>query len=91
MRLVRLGQDLFDSGTFGGKVRRKLQLDGGGWMILLFFAVILAPLIARSKPNPSGGLAALVILKTLGEVFGVWAVRIRGLKSNPKPNKWEEG
>ncbi len=91
MRLVRLGQDLFDSGTFGGKVRRKLQLDGGGWMILLFFAVILAPLIARSRPNPSGGLAALVILKTLGEVFGVWAVRIRVLKPNPKPNKWEGG
>ena len=91
MRLVRLGQDLVDSGTFGGKVRRKLQLDGGGWMILLFFAVMLAPLIARSGPNPTGGLAALVILKTLGEVFGVWAVRIRGLKPNPKPNKWEGG
>ena len=91
MRLVRLGQDLLDSGAFGGKVRRKLQLDGGGWMILLFFAVILAPLIARSRPNPAGGLAALVILKTLGEVFGVWAVRIRGWKPNPKPNKWEGG
>lgn len=79
MRLVRLGQDLFDSGSFGGKVRRKLQLDGGGWMMLLFFAVILAPLIARSKPNPAGGLAALVILKILGELLGVWASRIERL------------
>ena len=80
MRLVRLGQDLADSGVFGGRVRRKLQLEGGGWMLLLFFAVMLAPLIARSGPNPTGGLVALVILKTLGEVFSVWAVRIRGLK-----------
>ena len=77
MRLVRLGHDLADSGAFGGKVRRKLQLDGGGWMLLLFFAVMLAPLIAKSGPNPAGGLAALVILKTLGEVFAVWAVRIK--------------
>jgi hypothetical protein len=83
MRLVRLGHDLADSGAFGGKVRRKLQLEGGGWMLLLFFAVMLAPLLARSGPNPAGGLAALVILKALGEVFSVWAVRIRGLK--PKP------
>jgi len=79
MRLVRLGHDLADSGAFGGRVRRKLQLEGGGWMLLLFFAVMLAPLIAKSGPNPAGGLAALVILKTLGEVLAVWAVRIRGL------------
>ena len=78
-RLVRLGHDLWDSGAFGGKVRRKLQLDGGGWMFLLFFAVILAPLIARSGPNPTGGLAALVILKILGELLGVWALRIERL------------
>jgi hypothetical protein len=76
MRLVRLVHDLADSGAFGGRVRQKLQLNGGGWMFLLFFAVMLAPLIARSGPNPFGGLAALVVLKTLGEVFGVWAVRI---------------
>jgi hypothetical protein len=46
----------------------------------LFFAVMPAPLIARSGPNPAGGLAALVILKTLGEVFAAWAGRIRGLE-----------
>jgi hypothetical protein len=78
-RLVRLGHDLMDSGAFGGKVRRKLQLDGRGWIFLLFFAVMLAPLIAKSGPNPAGGLTALVVLKTLGEIFAVWAVRIRGM------------
>jgi hypothetical protein len=84
MRLVRLGHDLVDSGAFGGKVRRKLQLDGGGWMFLLFFAVMLAPLIARSGPNPTGGLAALVILKSLGELLGVWASRIERLIPNSR-------
>jgi hypothetical protein len=84
MRLVRLGHDLVDSGAFGGKVRRNLQLNGGGYMFLLFFAVILAPLIARSGPNPTGGLAALVILKTLGELLGVWASRIEKWIPNPR-------
>ena len=84
MRLVRLGHDLVDSGAFGGKVRRKLQLDGGGWMLLLFFAVMLAPLIAWSGPNPTGGLAALVILKILGELLGVWASRIERLIPKPR-------
>ena len=83
MRLIRLGQDLMDSGIFGGKVRRKLQLDGGGWMFLLFFAVMLAPLISWSGPNPTGGLAFLVILKMLGELLGVWASRIE--RWIPKP------
>jgi hypothetical protein len=77
MRFVRLAHDLMDSGAFGGRVRRKLQLDGGGWMFLLFFAVMLAPLIAKSGPNPLGGLAALVVLKILGEVLGVWAMKIK--------------
>ena len=77
MRLVRLVHDLADSAAFGGRVRRKLQLDGGGWMFLLFFAVMCAPFVARSAPNPMGGLAALVVLKTLGEVLAVWAVKIK--------------
>ncbi len=90
MHLVRLGHDLVDAGAFGGKVRRKLQLQGGGWMLLLFFAVMLTPLIAKSGPNPAGGLAALVILKALGEVFSVWAVRIPGLKPKSKAKKNKE-
>jgi hypothetical protein len=77
MRLMRLVHDLADSGTFGGRVRRKLQLEGGGWMFLLFFAVMLAPLVARSGPNPMGGLVVLICLKILGEVFAVWAVMIK--------------
>jgi hypothetical protein len=86
---VRVGHDLADAGAFGGKIRRKLQLEGGGWMLLLFFAVMRAPLISRSGPNPTGGLAALVILKTLGEVFAVWAVRIRGLEPKSATKKEE--
>ena len=77
MRLMRLIHDLADSGAFGGKRRRKLQLDGGGWIFLLFFAVMLAPLVAKTSPNPMGGLIALVVLKTLGEIFAVWAVKIK--------------
>jgi hypothetical protein len=77
MRLVRLVHDLADSAVFGGRVRRKLMLDGGGWMFLLFFAVMCAPLVARSGPNPRGGLAAIVILKIMGETFAVWAVKIK--------------
>jgi hypothetical protein len=74
---MRLAHDLVDSNAFGGRVRRKLRLDGGGWMFLLFFAVMCAPFLARSGPNPMGGLAALVVLKTLGEVLAVWAARIK--------------
>jgi hypothetical protein len=80
MRLIRLGHDLMDSGAFGGRIRRSLQLDGGRFMLLLFFVVMLAPLLTRSGPNPTGGLVALVIIKIFGEIFEVWAVRIPGLK-----------
>jgi hypothetical protein len=73
MRFARLAHDLIDAGKFGGRIQRRLELNGGGWMLLLFFAVMLAPLIARSGPNPAGGLTALVVLKGLGEVVGVWA------------------
>lgn len=76
-RLVRLLQDLFAGGVLGKRFfKRSLEFCGGGWMFLLFFAVMLAPLIAKSGPNPFGGLIALVCLKILGEIFGVWAVRI---------------
>jgi len=77
MRFLRLGHDLADSGVFGGRIRRKLQFDGGGWMLLLFFAVMLAPFVAKSGPNPMGGLAALVCLKALGEGLAVWLARMK--------------
>jgi len=77
MRLVRLLHDLADSGAFGGRIRRELQLGGGGWMLLLFFAVMCTPFVARSGPNPTGGLAVLVVLKALGEAIGVWAAKIK--------------
>lgn len=80
MRLIRLGYDLMDSGVFGGRVQRKLELDGGRLMLLLFFATMLAPLLTISGPNPLGGLVALVILKTCGELFEVWSVRIPRLR-----------
>jgi len=75
-RLVQLGQDLFAAGIFGGQVKRPLLLQGGGWMLLLFFAVMLAPLISRTGPNPGGGLIALVALKTGGELLAVWGDRL---------------
>ncbi|MDH4198390.1 MAG: DUF6498-containing protein [Candidatus Aminicenantes bacterium] len=75
-RLVQLGQDLVAAGIFGGPAKRPLLPQGGGWMLLLFFAVMLAPLIARTGPNPTGGLIALVSLKTLGELLAVWADRL---------------
>ncbi len=84
-RLIRLLQDLIAGGVFGRRFfRRPLELGGGGWMFLLFFAVMLAPLIAKSGPNPFGGLIALVALKILGEVIGVWAVRIFPTKKTGK-------
>ena len=77
LRMLRLAQDLIAGGVFGSRFfKRPLDLSGGGWMLLLFFAVVLAPFIAKTGPNPLGGLAALVMLKMLGEIFGVWAVRI---------------
>jgi hypothetical protein len=75
-RLVRLGQDMAAAGLLGSRFTKPLEYSGGGWMFLLFFAVMTAPFIAKTGPNPMGGLAALVVLKTLGETFGVWAWRI---------------
>jgi len=73
IRTVRLVRDIWAAGPFGLKPRAPLALSGGGWMFLLFFAVMLAPLLARTGPNPKGGLFALVALKTAGELLGVWA------------------
>jgi hypothetical protein len=73
-RIGRLTSDLRSSGVFGGAAPRPLMLDGGGWMLLLFFAVMLAPFLANAGPNPRNGLFALVALKTIGECLGAWAL-----------------
>lgn len=88
-RLLRLGRDLSAAGFLGGRFRRPLEYAGGGWMLLLFFAVMLAPFIAKTGPNPTGGLAALVGVKTAGELLGVWIVRIaNAIPDKPrKPDK----
>ncbi|HEX9934262.1 MAG TPA: DUF6498-containing protein, partial [bacterium] len=75
-RFFRLVQDLAAGGVFGGSVKRRLELGGGGWTLLLFFTAMLAPFIALKSPNPTGGLAALVVVKTLGELIGIWIWRI---------------
>jgi hypothetical protein len=81
-RAARFLKDLLGAGVFGGETKRPLALSGGGWMFLLFFAVMLAPLVAGKGPNPRGGLFALVLLKTAGELFAVWAVMIDGKAGN---------
>jgi hypothetical protein len=50
---------------------------------------MLAPFIAKTGPNPTGGLAALVGVKTAGELLGVWIVRIaNAIPDKPrKPDK----
>ncbi|MDM7924868.1 MAG: DUF6498-containing protein [bacterium] len=72
-RIFRLFGDLRSSGVFGGEALRPLTLDGGGWMLLMFFSVMLAPFLADSGPNPRNGLFALVALKTIGECVAAWA------------------
>ena len=75
MRLSRTIQELRASGVLGGINRQPLLYSGGGWMFLFFFVVMLAPFIAGNRPNPMGGLIAIIVLKTLGEVFMLWAQR----------------
>lgn len=76
MRLIRTAQELAGAGIMGGHIRQKVYYSGGGWMFLLFFLVMTAPFIADKSPNPYAGLIALIILKSLGEIFAVWAPRI---------------
>ncbi len=71
-RFSRLAQELIVSGVMKKIIKQPLHLDGGSWMLLLFLWVMAAPLIARSGPNPVGGLMILVLLKMLGgTVFGL--------------------
>jgi len=76
MRLSRTIQELMASGVLGGGIRQPLFYSGGGWILLLFFLVMLAPFIADKSPNPMAGLIAIIVLKTLGEIFMLWAQRI---------------
>jgi len=50
----------------------------GVWRLVAaaFFLVMTPPFIADKSPNPMAGLIAVIVLKTLGELFGVWAARI---------------
>lgn len=75
-RLLRTGEELLQAGIFQGGKSRPLYFNGGGWMLLLFFLVMTAPFIADKSPNPAAGLIAVIVIKTLGELFGVWAARI---------------
>jgi len=79
-RLIRLIQDLRHAGAFGGPKKQPLYIDSGSWMLLLFFAVMAAPLITRAGPNPVGGLIVLVALKMIGELLLIWIPRLVPLK-----------
>jgi hypothetical protein len=86
-RFLRLAADLRASGVFGGRAPRPLMLDGGGWMLLLFFAVMLAPFLADAGPNPRNGLFALVALKTVGECLAAAAIWATGPDRAAKPDQ----
>lgn len=78
-RILRTGEELMQAGVLHGGEGKPIYFDGGGWMLLLFFLVMTAPFIADKSPNPMAGLIAVIVLKTLGELFGVWAARIAKL------------
>jgi len=75
-RILRTGEELMQAGVLHGGEGKPIYFNGGGWMLLLFFLVMAAPFIADKSPNPMAGLIAVIVLKTLGELFGVWAARI---------------
>ncbi len=75
IRLVRLVQDLLSAGVFKGPGKQPLRLEGGSFMLLLFFMVMAAPIVAGKGPNPLGGLMVLVLFKIMGELYLVWFSR----------------
>ncbi|MBN2410673.1 hypothetical protein JXQ31_03205 [candidate division KSB1 bacterium] len=75
IRLVRLVQDLLNAGVFKGSGTQPLNLEGGSFMLLLFFMVMAAPIVAGKGPNPLGGLMVLVLLKIAGDILLVWFSR----------------
>ncbi|MBN2010744.1 hypothetical protein JW960_15465 [candidate division KSB1 bacterium] len=74
-RLIRLVQDLFNYGITNSTKKHPLNLEGGIWSLFLFFAVIVAPFVAKSGPNPFGGLLVFALLKMGGELLYVWISR----------------
>jgi len=76
LRLQRVFQDFRSAGAFGGDRSYPLSLNGGGWMLLLFCVVMLVPVLSPDDPNAFGGLVALIGLKTVGEILGVWAIKL---------------
>ncbi len=75
MRLSRTIHELMAAGVIGGGSPRPLSYSGGGWVLLLFFLVMITPFIAGKSPDPMAGLIAVIVLKTLGEIFILWAQR----------------
>ncbi len=93
-RVWHLGRDLVADGWVGRRPRRPLSLHGGPHALLLFFACMLAPLAFRSGPNPMGGLAALLGVKTAGECLLVWipsSPRRRGAPAREDRPRLEPG
>ena len=76
MRLSRTIHELMASGVLDGGNRQPLFYSGAGWVLLLFFLVMIAPFIADKSPNPMAGLIVIIGLKTLGEVFILWEQRV---------------
>lgn len=92
MRLLRTVQEVMTAGYLSGSGVRPLVFAGGGWMLLLFFLVMLGPVIAAKSPNPTAGVIALVVLKTLGELFEVWANRLSAaIPDRPAKQKFKNG
>lgn len=76
IRLQRLFQDFYSAGAFQGSRGFPLSLGGGGWMFLLFFLGVLMPFLASDEPDAFAGLVALIIIKTVGEILGIWAIKL---------------
>lgn len=76
LRFQRLVQDFLAAGALSSDRSFPLSLSGGGWMLLLFFLGILMPFLASDEPDAFIGLIVLIILKTLGEIFGIWAIKL---------------
>ena len=72
IRLIRLFREYRRYHSATPDKRQPLELEGGRWALLLFFVVVAAPLFAHSGPSPFGGLLALALFKTVGELLFVW-------------------